>query len=141
MIGSIRPHGAAAVLLIVCLATGAVATSVLGEPPDRPGPPNSVSGNSGPPNILFIIMDDVGIDQLKIFNPDAPIPPETRMIDEIAANGVSFRNFWTMPECSPSRACFFTGRYPFRTGVDAAILDADLPGAQVSPLRLQSRGS
>ena len=75
-------------------------------------------------NILFIIMDDVGIDQLEGFNPEgSPISrPRTPNIHAVATAGVKFTNFWTMPECSPSRACFFTGRYPFRTGVTEALL-------------------
>jgi len=82
-------------------------------------------------NILFIIMDDVGIDQLHSFNPQAA--KITPMLDSIAQKGVSFNNAWMMPECSPSRACFFTGRYPLRTGVKAAILSYNLPSTQVSP--------
>lgn len=85
------------------------------------------------PNILFIILDDVGIDQLATFNPLAPNPPATPNLDTLAGAGLKFTHFYTMPECSPSRACFFTGRYPLRTGVTAAFLDMDLPGAQVSP--------
>jgi len=84
-----------------------------------------------PPNILFIIMDDVGIDQLKSFNPLAP--QATPILNTLAQQGVSFNNCWMMPECSPSRACYFTGRYPVRTGVRAALLDYDLPSSQVSP--------
>src|ERR1700744_2614128 len=84
-----------------------------------------------PPNILFIIMDDVGIDQLKSFN--AAAPQVTPVLNTLVQQGVSFNNCWMMPECSPSRACFFTGRYPVRTGVRAALLDYDLPSAQVSP--------
>lgn len=84
-----------------------------------------------PPNILFIILDDVGIDQLKSFN--ATAPQATPVMDSLAQKGVSFNNCWMMPECSPSRACFFTGRYAVRTGVRAALLDYDLPSAQVSP--------
>ncbi|HEY4417391.1 MAG TPA: sulfatase-like hydrolase/transferase [Verrucomicrobiae bacterium] len=87
-----------------------------------------------PPNILFIIMDDVGIDQLKSFNPTAP--QATPVMDTLVQHGVSFNNCWMMPECSPSRACFFTGRFPVRTGVRAALLDYDLPSSQVSPYEM-----
>lgn len=89
------------------------------------------------PNILFIVLDDVGIDQLQEFNPfPLAVTPQTPSIDNIAANGVSFTNFYTMPECSPSRVSMFTGRYPFRTGVNAAILPDDLPSAQISPYEM-----
>jgi arylsulfatase A-like enzyme len=89
------------------------------------------SKRSQHPNILFIIMDDVGIDQLQTFNPSAP--QVTPVMSALSQQGVSFNNCWMMPECSPSRACFFTGRYPLRTGVSAAILDYNLPSSQVSP--------
>lgn len=89
------------------------------------------SKRSQHPNILFVIMDDVGIDQLKSFNPSAA--QITPVMDTLFQQGVSFNNCWMMPECSPSRACFFTGRYPLRTGVSAAILDYNLPSSQVSP--------
>ncbi len=84
------------------------------------------------PNILFIILDDVGIDQLRPFNPLAPNPAPTPNLDAIAAAGLKFTRCYSMPECSPGRSCFFTGRYPLRTGVTAAILSLDLTGAQVS---------
>jgi arylsulfatase A-like enzyme len=88
---------------------------------------------SGQTNILFIIMDDVGIDQLSFFNPKATNAISTPNINTLIHHGVAFNNCWMMPECSPSRSCFFTGRYPLRTGVTAAILDYNLPSAQVSP--------
>src|SRR5262249_21454552 len=72
------------------------------------------------PNILFVIMDDVGIDQMHIFGYGGATPPRTPNIDAIARAGVRFRNTWAMPECSPSRAMFFEGRYPFRTNVFSA---------------------
>src|SRR5258706_6154264 len=93
----------------------------------------SVGAASQTPNILFIILDDVGIDQLSLFNPQIPQPVTTSNLNTLVSHGVAFNNAWMMPECSPSRACFFTGRYPLRTGVTAAILDYDLPSAQVSP--------
>ncbi len=84
------------------------------------------------PNILFIILDDVGKDQLVAFNPAAH-STLTPNINAIVAAGVRFTNVYAMPECSPSRVSFFTGRYPLRTGVNAAILDQDLPASQISP--------
>ncbi len=102
----------------------AVTVVSVGAPPEQP------------PNILFIIMDDVGIDQLSIFNSQADPAPSSPTIDTIAAAGVRFTNYWAMPECSPARASFFTGRYPFRNGVTNIILDNDLPGGQVSPFEV-----
>ncbi len=115
-----------------CVACSACGAALL-APCVVPATGNPPGGPPGPPNILFIILDDVGIDQLEIFNSNADDAPQTPNIDAIAAAGVKFTNHWTMPECSPSRASFFTGRYPFRTGVDAALLEEDQPRAQVSP--------
>src|SRR5215510_1658522 len=115
--------------LTVLVALGTLGFSALAaaEPESAPSPP---------PNILFIILDDLGEDQLGIFNPLDDTVPQTPNIDAIAAAGVKFTNVTTMPECSPSRTTFFTGRYPFRTGVNAAILDEDLAGAQISPYEM-----
>jgi arylsulfatase A-like enzyme len=85
------------------------------------------------PNILFIVMDDVGIDQMEIFGYGGATPPRTPNIDAIAHAGVRFRNVWSMPECSPSRAMFFEGRFPLRTNIRFAILANDLANSQLSP--------
>ncbi|HLJ46700.1 MAG TPA: sulfatase-like hydrolase/transferase [Bryobacteraceae bacterium] len=84
-------------------------------------------------NILFVILDDVGIDQLHSFGYGGTQPPPTPVIDAVAQAGLRFRNVWAMPECSPSRAMFFEGRYPFRTNVLNAIVPGDLANSQVSP--------
>jgi hypothetical protein len=88
------------------------------------------------PNILFIILDDVGVDQMRIFGYGGLTPvsaPNTPNIDVIARAGVRFRNVWSMPECSPSRVMFFEGRYPLRTNIYTAILATDLANSQLSP--------
>jgi arylsulfatase A-like enzyme len=94
------------------------------------------------PNILFIILDDVGIDQLTTFRRlgELPLPspisqmlPHTPNIEAIADAGIKFTHLYAMPECSSTRVAFFTGRFPFRTGVTAALLPEDLPSAQLSP--------
>lgn len=84
------------------------------------------------PNILFVIMDDVGIDQMRSFGYGGPVPPKMPNIDTIANHGIKFRNTWSMPECSPSRAAFFTGRWPLRNNIFQAIGPKDLNNSQVA---------
>jgi arylsulfatase A-like enzyme len=90
------------------------------------------------PNILFVIMDDVGVDQFSLFGyggngVGALGAPKTPTLNALAAGGVKFRNAWSTPECSPSRVSIFTGRYPMRHGVMAALLPSDLAISQQSP--------
>lgn len=84
-------------------------------------------------NILFILMDDVGIDQLTSFGYGGLTPPAMPNVDQIAKSGVRFRNNWSMPACSPSRAVFFEGRFPMRTHLLAALGPSDLANSMVSP--------
>ncbi|MBY6241636.1 sulfatase-like hydrolase/transferase [Methylosinus sp. Sm6] len=84
------------------------------------------------PNILFVVLDDVGIDQLSIFGYGGATPPKTPNMAKIAAAGVRFSNVWSMPQCSSSRSTYFTGRLPPRTGVGLAIQENHLPQTYVS---------
>lgn len=90
-------------------------------------------GAGSRPNILFVIMDDVGVDQMASFGYGGPVPPHIPNMDAVAANGVRFRNTWSMPECSPGRAAFFVGRFPHRTNIYQAIGPNDLAQSQLSP--------
>lgn len=82
-------------------------------------------------------MDDVGIDQMKVFGYGGVFSgqtgPDLPNINAVAHAGVRFRNTWSMPECSPGRAAFFVGRYPLRTGIHQAIGPQDLATSQLSP--------
>jgi len=86
-----------------------------------------------PPNILFVIMDDVGIDQMPSFGYGGKSPASMPVIDEIARSGIRFRNNWTNPSCSPSRASFFQGRFPLRSNILNPIGQNDLANSMVSP--------
>jgi arylsulfatase A-like enzyme len=72
--------------------------------------------NTGSPNILFIIADDLGKDAINGFS-EGTIKPNTPNIDIIRNNGISFSNFWANPTCTPTRASIITGKYGYRTGV------------------------
>jgi arylsulfatase A-like enzyme len=87
---------------------------------------------SSKPNIIFVILDDVGIDQLALFGNGGVDPPKVPNLELIAARGVKFTNVWATPECSPSRATVFTGRFALHTGVEDIIADNHLPQSYVS---------
>lgn len=58
------------------------------------------------PNVLLVVLDDVGFAQLGCFGSDIRTPN----FDRLAARGLRFRNFHTTAMCSPTRACLLTGR-------------------------------
>ena len=52
------------------------------------------------PNILFVVMDDVGVDQMKLFGYGGGLAPaQTPVLNSLAEAGVMFRNTWASPEC------------------------------------------
>lgn len=79
------------------------------------------TAQSGPtrPNILFIIVDDLGADATRIYSDlvgdsgAVPIPN----IEALADNGLVFDNAWASPVCSPTRGTILSGLYGHRTGV------------------------
>ncbi|MEM7205967.1 MAG: sulfatase-like hydrolase/transferase [Planctomycetota bacterium] len=87
------------------------------------------------PNILVLVADDLGVDSVDVYQ-EGPRPPPTPNIDALAAQGLLFRNAWASPVCSPSRACFHTGRYPFRTYVGQAIPLSNTGVLQLSEMTL-----
>lgn len=89
-------------------------------------------------NILILVTDDQGIDQVGVYD-EHPNPPPTPNIDRLAAEGVLFRNAWASPTCSPSRGSILTGRLPRRTGVGSVIhprQEYELPLSEVAMPRM-----
>ncbi|XP_036951516.1 N-acetylgalactosamine-6-sulfatase [Acanthopagrus latus] len=71
-------------------------------------------GDVLPPNIIILLMDDMGWGDLGVFGQPSK---ETPNLDAMAAQGMLFPNFYTAnPLCSPSRAALLTGRLPVRNG-------------------------
>ncbi|MEM7200607.1 MAG: sulfatase-like hydrolase/transferase [Planctomycetota bacterium] len=71
-----------------------------------------------PPNSLVVLADDLGIENLAVYGSrTSSVPPPTPTIDALAARGVLFRNFWSQPECTPTRASLMTGRYAMHNAV------------------------
>jgi len=66
------------------------------------------------PNLLFILVDDMGYGDFSAFNGGLSRTPT---LDALMTESVCFTQHYTgSPVCNPSRACLMTGRYPHRTG-------------------------
>src|SRR5688500_15808196 len=64
------------------------------------------------PNIVIIFADDLGYGDIEGFGAAYPTPNLVKLQSE----GMKFTNFYSQPQCSPSRAALMTGCYPQRVG-------------------------
>jgi arylsulfatase len=80
---------------------------------------------AGAPNVLIVVLDDVGFAQLGCFGSDIDTPH----LDGLAAGGIRYTNFHTTALCSPTRACVLTGRNHHSCGMGRiADLATGFPG-------------
>jgi arylsulfatase A-like enzyme len=80
------------------------------EPPKAP---------QGSPNVVYIVLDDVGFSAMSCYGG----PVETPNIDRIATAGVRYTQWHTTALCSPTRSCLLTGRNHTRNSM-ACITEA-----------------
>src|SRR5207248_4226704 len=86
---------------------------------------------SSKPNILILWGDDIGIWNVSHFS-RGMMGYRTPNIDRVAAEGVTFTDYYAQQSCTAGRACFITGQNPIRTG----LTKVGAPGATVG---LQTR--
>jgi arylsulfatase len=75
--------------------------------------PPEPTAPEGAPNVVMIVLDDVGYAQLGCYGSDIDTPN----IDRLAAGGVRLANFHTTALCSPTRSCLLTGRNHHSNGM------------------------
>ena len=68
--------------------------------------PQPIKAPDGAPNVLIVLVDDLGFGQPSTFG--GPIP--TPNLDKLAAQGLRYNRFHTTAICSPTRAALLTGR-------------------------------
>ena len=71
-----------------------------------------VSSERKQPNIIFILADDLGWNDVSWNNPDMP----TENMERLAKEGIRLDQAYSQQVCTPSRAALLTGRYPFHIG-------------------------
>lgn len=76
-------------------------------------PQVEAKGEDKKPNILFILVDDLGKEWISCYGAENISTPN---IDALATSGMKFHNAYSMPQCTPSRVTILTGKYPWRNG-------------------------
>ena len=84
------------------------------------------------PNIVLMLVDDLGWQDVKCYDVDEPSPMETPNIDALAKRGVLFKNGYSpAPTCSPSRCAIMSGVHPARAQ-KTHVLGGDPPNADTA---------
>src|SRR6202161_3440624 len=89
--------------------------------------PEPVKAPAGAPNVVWILLDDVGYGAAGTFGG----PIQTPTFDSLAANGLRYTNFHTTAICAPTRSALLTGRNSasvHESGFSHTVLSAGFPG-------------
>src|SRR3954468_14803876 len=76
------------------------------------------------PNIIVILVDDMGFSDLGCYGSEIPTPN----LDQLAAGGLRFTQFYNTGRRCPAGASLLTGLYPHQTGVGHMAEDDNVPG-------------
>ena len=79
-----------------------------------------------PPNIVLIMSDDMGYSDIGCYGGEINTPN----LNDLAAGGLRFTQFYNTARCCPTRASLLTGLYPQQAGVGHMVNDRGLPAFQ-----------
>lgn len=91
------------VVVSAVLATGLLTSATLAEAQSVP---------QTKPNIVFILVDNVGWGAFGVYGGTVATP----RIDKMASEGIRFNNYNVEVQCTPTRSAIHTGRYSVRSG-------------------------
>ena len=87
-------------------------------------PPASASK----PNIVFILMDNLGYGEVGVYGGGITRGAPTPRIDRLAVEGTRLTNFNVEAQCTPSRSAIMTGRFSIRSGTHSVPIGGGLEG-------------
>jgi arylsulfatase len=82
------------------------------------------------PNVLVILMDDVGWGDFGCYGGGVAVGAPTPHIDRLARDGLLLTSCYSEPSCTPSRATLLTGRLPMRHGLQRPPMYGEPGGLQ-----------
>jgi len=80
------------------------------------------------PNILFILMDNLGYGEVGVYGGGGVRGAPTPRIDKLAAEGMRLTNFNVEAQCTPSRSALMTGRFSIRSGTHSIPIGEGIEG-------------
>ncbi len=101
------------------------------------------NNNGGkPPNIFYILIDDIGFGDLGSETLNSIRGYKTPSINQFAREGMRMARMYTEPSCTPTRVAFMTGRQPYRNGMGNTSVDISgfgLAGKEVTLAEILSK--
>ncbi len=110
------------------LLTGAAALMAAGVSPNKASAVPPPANDRDNPNIIFILMDNLGYGEPGVYGGGVTRGAPTPRIDQLAAEGMRLTNFNVEAQCTPSRSAIMTGRHPIRSGTQSIPIGGGLEG-------------
>lgn len=89
---------------------------------------NTFSQKQQKPNIVFILVDNLGYGELGVYGGGILRGAPTPRIDKLASEGMRLLNFNVEAQCTPSRSALMTGRFSIRSGTYAVPIGGQADG-------------
>jgi len=91
-------------------------------------PTAAIAQATRPPNIVFMLMDNLGYGEVGVYGGGITRGAATPRIDQLAAEGTRLTNFNVEAQCTPSRSAILTGRFSIRSGTHSVPIGEALEG-------------
>src|SRR5215468_5646363 len=88
----------------------------------------SIRADAAKPNIVFILMDNLGYGEPGCYGGGIVRGAPTPRIDKLAAEGTRLLNFNVEAQCTPSRSAIMTGRFSIRSGTHSVPIGGGFDG-------------
>nr|XP_039270759.1 arylsulfatase B-like [Styela clava] len=83
--------------------------------------------NSDRPNVVFILADDLGYNDIGYHAINHDSDMKTPYLDQLAKDGIKLENYYVQPICTPSRSQLMSGKYQIHTGLQHGVILAGHP--------------
>jgi arylsulfatase A-like enzyme len=91
-------------------------------------PEKKPAGDGQKPNIVFVLMDNLGYGEVGVYGGGVTRGAPTPRIDTLATEGTRLTNFNVEAQCTPSRSAIMTGRFSIRSGTHSVPIGGGLEG-------------